>query len=612
MKNRVYFLTISTTAVGVVLGAYLLSSFTSPVSQATHLGDFSATFNTQLIALDRIATAFSYDKTTPEELQHTLSTTRLAYKKIEFYVAFRYPEYAKEHVNGAPLLHLDQSGVQPIVLEPEGLQILDELIFSEEAAAEKFKIASLAKKLRNSYGALHAVPTTEIRQEDYLTAMRMQLVRIFTLGLTGFDTPGSLQALVEARASLAGMQQVVEHDFRPWKPAERTAVARLFEAAGAALDTVASFDEFDRLTFLTVHLDPLYEALGRRASADGPDDLSQVSAWNARSTSLFSADFLNPYFFAELTPEEDRPAVRALGKKLFFDPSISQSQRLSCASCHQPERAFSDGIPKSLSNRAGKTVRRNAPGLLNAGYADRYFYDLRAFSLEQQAEHVIFDSSEFNTAYAAILRKLRENPEYAQDFNAAFGQDSITRPHVSKALASYVLSLRSWDSPVDRYIRGEREDIPTEVKNGFNLFMGKAACATCHFPPTFSGLVPPFYNENESEVLGVPEQSASERPTLDPDRGRGGNEILSEAAWIFDHSFKTTTVRNVAATAPYFHNGAYRTLEEVIDFYDRGGGAGLALNVPNQTLPPDSLHLTEREKEELVAFMEALSDFGKD
>jgi cytochrome c peroxidase len=135
--------------------------------------------------------------------------------------------------------------------------------------------------------------------------------------------------------------------------------------------------------------------------------------------------------------------------------------------------------------------------------------------------------------------------------------------------------------------------------------MGKAACGTCHFAPTFSGLVPPQFDETEAEVLGVPTQPQAPHE-LDPDWGRGGG-LLKFQSEIYRHAFKTVTVRNIAHTAPYFHNGAYNTLEEVVDFYNNGGGVGLGLDVPNQTLPADSLHLSDQEQKDLIAFMQALT-----
>jgi cytochrome c peroxidase len=137
--------------------------------------------------------------------------------------------------------------------------------------------------------------------------------------------------------------------------------------------------------------------------------------------------------------------------------------------------------------------------------------------------------------------------------------------------------------------------------------MGKAACGTCHFAPTFSGLVPPLYRESESEVLGVMQGPDSTRLDADPGRSRNGRP--EDRLALFDRSFKTTTVRNVELTAPYFHNGAYQTLDEVIDFYDKGGARGLgASDLPNQTLAEEPLQLDEKEKQALKHFLLSLTD----
>ena len=135
----------------------------------------------------------------------------------------------------------------------------------------------------------------------------------------------------------------------------------------------------------------------------------------------------------------------------------------------------------------------------------------------------------------------------------------------------------------------------------------KALCATCHFAPTFSGLIPPRYLESESEVLGVPLKfptRTGEPLTLDPDMGR----FAIHPAGPFKHSFKTPTLRNIALTAPYMHNGSMATLQDVMNFYNAGGGVGLGLKVSNQTLPSDSLGLTQAEMDDVVAFMNALTD----
>lgn len=560
--------------------------------------------------LELIKTAKTYQlgNSSTDSLRSKVIQARLSYKKIEFYLAFYYHDYVEEHLNGAPLLGIERSGAQADILPPEGLQVLDELAFSKNPKNHKTQITSLAQKLYNHYKLLHqAIKKQPIAGEKEIAAIRMAMVRIFTLGVTGFDTPGSLHGIREAQVALTSIQSFLKDYQGQHQATEIAKTILLLEDAIGYLDKNQSFENFDRLTFLMDYIDPIYQKL-LPLQKDVPVFLKHSSAWNPESTSLFAENFLNPYFFVELTKKENSPELKKLGKQLFFDPILSAHGKMSCASCHNPKKAFADGRIKSISNTHGKTVLRNAPTLINAVYADRFFYDLRAFTLEQQVEHVIFNPEEFNTAYSTILQKLREEKKYKRSFEKVFGKKAITRENFSKALASYVLSLRSFDSKFDRYVRGEIQEIGSSVKRGFNLFMGKANCATCHFPPTFAGLVPPFYSDSESEILGVFENPRAEKLRVDSDPGRYGSPVKTEQAWIYEKSFKTTTIRNAGLTAPYFHNGAYKTLIEVIEFYDLGGGAGQGFEVKNQTLGADPLNLTETEKLDLIAFIEALND----
>jgi cytochrome c peroxidase len=568
------------------------------------LTNFLSDFNDAAHALDRDAESYKLNRITVDSLRSTLTSTRLRYKKVEFYIAFHYPEYTNEHLNGAPLLHVVR-GTSASVEPPEGLQVLDELIFSDEAASERVKISSLASKLKTAYEILFLSLRKNRPSEDHnIMAIRMQLVRIFTLGVTGFDTPGSQNALAEASVSLGAIGELLAHTSNLKKSEE---INKLLNNAIQRLDA-DSFEHFDRLQFLKENIDPLYKLLGTIRLAGNSQAIASSLAWNPQSVSIFAEDFINPYFFTELTKEEDSEQLRQLGKLLFKDPILSSDNNMSCITCHHPDKAFADASIKSVGNVQGKTVLRNAPTLINAVYADRYFYDLRAFTLEQQVEHVIFSADEFATVYKDLLKKLSENPEYDKRFRKIFKSSKITRAHFTKALSSYVLSLRSFNSPFDRYVRGELNHVSQQVKDGFNLFAGKANCATCHFAPTFSGLVPPLYIDSESEILGVVDDPNAVHPRLDADQGRLANRIASENAWIFEKSFKTTTIRNAEHTAPYFHNGAYATLEQVMDFYNEGGGEGMGLNVVNQTLSPDPLNLSQQEKDDLIAFIKSLSD----
>lgn len=598
----------------IVLIGFAVMSF-NPVykgkeNENTFVNKALSDFKNRLERLKSDVYKFSEDQITVEELQNSLSDTRKSFKEIEFYIAYHYPEFTKTHLNAAPLFHIEAAGTSAYTLPPEGLQVLNELIFSDEAGKEKEKIKTITDFLYNSYSSfyLSTVKNGLSRGNNKTLPLRIELIRIYTLGVTGFDTPGSLNISEEASHALTGIKKYINDDayFKNYNAQKANQV--LTEGINY-LSKNKDFETFDRIEFYKKYIQPLYEEFGKWDGS--PDDLKEFSGWNVGNKNFFSSDFLDPYFYTLLKSSEDNPDLRSLGKSIFYDQNLSQNGKMSCAACHLQENAFTDLKIKSQSNVEGKTVLRNSPSLYNAVFAKRFFYDLRAFYLEQQAEHVIYNDDEFNTSYEDIIKKLKTKPEYKKAFRTAFKDGKISKENFSKALSSYVASLYSFDSDFDRFMRNEK-DVSDDVKKGYNLFMGKASCATCHFAPHFSGLVPPFFNENESEVLGVTSKPVNHLPVeLDSDLGRGNSPVKKEKSWIYDYSFKTVTVRNIALTKPYFHNGAFNTLEEVLDFYNEGGGEGLGLKMKNQTLPPDKLDLTKTEISQIIAFLNSLTDVSK-
>lgn len=186
----------------------------------------------------------------------------------------------------------------------------------------------------------------------------------------------------------------------------------------------------------------------------------------------------------------------------------------------------------------------------------------------------------------SAARKLDADSALVARFAAAFGKprdQSLTGQAMSIAVAAYVRSLQALNSRFDRAVRGDTAALTAAERRGFNLFMGRAACATCHFPPLFGGTLPPTYLESEPEVIGVPATRGTRGARVDDDPG----VFAIDRAPLHRHAFKTPTVRNVALTAPYMHNGVFRTLEEVVDFYDRGGGNGLGCACPTRRSPPN-------------------------
>ena len=566
--------------------------------------------------------ALSLDKTevAAVDLQKSFDQLRVSYKKIEFLAEYLDPEFVKDFINGPPLKSLERKSPSLSILEPEGMQVLEELIYSDAPYEEKSMINKLVNALNDNFRYFKFYQESiEIADRFIFEAARFQLIRVFSLGVTGFDTPMTDNAIVEASISMESVFDALKPYFPLAKKKNAALVDELektFSGAIGYLKDNPDFEAFDRMEFLKGYVNPLYQLILDMQLSLGVETYYETApltfkhSLNYMSGNLFDESLLNPYYYLKIRKVDDNQALVDLGKTLFFDPVLSGGNERSCASCHHPDKGFTDGNKKSIATDFKGTVSRNAPTLVNAVYADKYFYDLRVGEMENQIEHVIFDRKEFHTSYLEMFEQLEESEEYVNWFKEVFPEwqhEPINKNTFSAAITAYLKSLSGFNSPFDQYVRGETNELPDGVVNGFNLFMGKAGCGTCHFAPTFSGLVPPLYHESESEVLGVPLHNLDSAPVIDPDVGRyKGN--LKEHAEIYKHSFKTTTVRNVSLTAPYMHNGVFETLEEVIEFYDQGGGQGLGMDVKFQTLPPDPLELTAREKLDLVKFVEVLVD----
>jgi cytochrome c peroxidase len=274
---------------------------------------------------------------------------------------------------------------------------------------------------------------------------------------------------------------------------------------------------------------------------------------------------------------------------------------MACVTCHIPEKAYTDGLELNMDN-AGNPLEGTTPTLINSIYQQSLFWDGRSGNLIDQINSVFANEKEFNSSVHRFSDAILKDSTYIDLFEKAYGEIPKKNTEIVKALSAYIGTLNGMNSKFDRNIRGEIDTFTAKEKQGFNLYMGKALCATCHFIPLTNGTVPPFYKETEKEVIGVPETAANQE--LDDDLG---------FYWVFEEDlhkgmFKTPTVRNAGVTAPYMHNGIYNTLDEVMDFYNKGGGGGLGFKLEHQTLPFDQLNLTDKELQALVAFVKTLND----
>lgn len=285
-----------------------------------------------------------------------------------------------------------------------------------------------------------------------------------------------------------------------------------------------------------------------------------------------------------------------LGRLLYFDPVLSGDNTVACASCHHPSFGFTDNRPVA-KGVGGKLGGRSAPTVWNAAFYKEQFWDGRAKFLEDQAKGPIQNPVEMNEDPVKLLDELRAIPEYVRLFDAAFGGggQAVTMDNIASAIATFERTLVSARSPFDRYAAGETSALSASARRGLDLFRSVSTrCFECHGMPTFAN---PDY-----KVLGVP--SREDPKKIDPDTGRA--QVTPGRA--YEHAFKVPTLRNVAKTAPYMHNGVFATLDEVLDFYSKGGGLGHGYAVDNIDDKVRTFDLSADEKADLIGFLNALTD----
>jgi cytochrome c peroxidase len=538
---------------------------------------------------------------TPADAAHTLilqrrfRAVRLAYKRMEWGTEFFDPATTRL-VNGAPVPETEASGM---IIDPDGLQLIEPLLFPKFQSSSKKEFAALLNRLAANATQFKYFTHNELQDWRILDALKQEVFRIEILGLNNFDDPLSRQCFTESAAALQSVQEAAMR----YPGADKQNLQVYFQQAIRYLAKPVAFDKFNRAAFVIKYANPLTRALTRLIKQQHLPNIRYNRLLNQDAATLFDRNAFNRNAYIDDPKDSATTQKIALGKKLFFEPMLSGTGTRSCASCHQEGRAFTDGMVKNLDLTGKRTITRNTPTLINAALQAAQFYDLRSASLEEQAHDVMNNKDEMHGDMQVSVGKLWKDITYHKLFSEAFpvkGRKAIDTAEVMNALASYVRSLTALNSRFDAYMQGNTKALNTAEVNGFNLFMGKARCATCHYLPLFNGTLPPRYMQMDAEVIGVPKTKAGK--SIDPDLG-----VYAVMPFAFNkHAFKVTTVRNVTKTAPYMHNGVYNTLEEVIDFYNKGGGAGIGLNVPNQTLPGDKLNLSIKEQRELVDFMKSL------
>ena len=537
------------------------------------------------------------------EAKTVFSKVREYYKKAEPFAAYLNPDIAKKANGPALPIYKDDSGK---VVQPVGLQKIEETIYGEEGSQDDFDrelyiLKGVFKNLRNE------ILERKLTPERFFIATHQQLMRITSLSTVGFDTPSSGEGIKEIVISLNSLIEIYTLTISKLTIHKNITLDREFrKTVGDAIGFInnnTDFESFDRYTFLRDYMNPIVRNwVDIRRESNLWDGKTNAQIYNFDAPTFFEKDSFKVDYFLSINNKSPSKEKIDLGRKLFFDKNLSGTGNVSCATCHIPEKGYTDGLKLSIGNQ-GSRLKRNSPTLLNSLYQKNFFWDGRAGTITAQIRSVFDNKDEFATAIHRFSNKIIEkDSSYVDMFKKAYGEVPKSNRITIKAISTYLSTLQSFNSKFDKNIRGEEDTYTVSEKNGFNLFTGKALCATCHFIPLTNGTVPPFFAETEKEVIGVPETKANKK--WDDDLG---------FYWVFESElhrgmFKTPTIRNAALTAPYMHNGVYDTLEEVMDFYNKGGGAGLGFDIPHQTLPFDNLNLTDQEIKDLVAFIETLSD----
>jgi cytochrome c peroxidase len=297
-----------------------------------------------------------------------------------------------------------------------------------------------------------------------------------------------------------------------------------------------------------------------------------------------------PLGLTEVETPEDNPLTElkaALGKRLFFDKSLSSDGKISCATCHVPEQGFAQQGETVSTGVDGARGRRNAPSLLNVAFLQKLFHDGRSESLEDQAWQPILAADEMgNGSEAKVLDRLAASPSYVSQFRAAFGVDTPSKDSVAQALASFQRTLLSGNSPFDQwYLGGESGTLTSAAVEGYGLFVGQAQCWQCH--PLAGECI--LFTDQQFHKTGISSLAKNGN-----DAGR--KEVTGKES--DNEKFRTPSLRNVALTPPYMHDGSLATLRDVVEFYNTGGGNSHEVQ---------SLGLSDRELNALVAFLESLT-----
>lgn len=550
-----------------------------------------------------------------ETIKQRISSARLKMKALDFWLRYLEP-VAYMKING-PLpveweTEVFEKNEKPYKRNGAGLSLAE--LYLDEPVINKDSLVSLIRQSRQALNVFRADSITGFfqRPDHFFFANRLFLLNLAAIYTTGFECPDSSRVIPELAYMLkavSGIYTAFGNSF----PVDSLSQNYLSLYAGMQqfVNTQGTTpSNFDHYRFIKNYVNPLFslnQQFIHRYHAISKNYNDYALNNNCQSIfdkSLYRGQNEKGIYIAvdDTTALND---IRETGRLLFYDPILSGNGKRSCASCHKPTEYFTDtAFATSLEFGEAERLPRNTPTLINAVYNHLLMLDGKHYTLQNQGKDVIMNSVEMGSAENDIISNVISCNMYKKAFQRYVkltpNYPQLSIEHIVSAITLYYSDFSKFNSPFDRSIN-DKEDINEESVKGFNIFMSKAQCATCHFVPQFNGVKPPYIS-SEFEVLGVPEDTAYHSVSKD-----SGRYVVNPANELL-HAFRTGTIRNSSFTKPYMHNGVFKSLDEVIDFYDAGGGNGHGFAVENQTLSSDSLHLSVSEKKALKIFMKSLDE----
>jgi cytochrome c peroxidase len=550
-----------------------------------------------------------------EKIKEQIHLTRLHLKSVDFWTRYLEPVMYKRMNGPLPVeweTEVFEKFEKPYKREGAGLTLAE--LYLEEEDVQKDSLHKLVQAAVDAAETFNADSITGNLQSfsAFYLCNRLYLLNLAAIYTTGFECPDTSRVIPELLSMMKSVEEIYQSYNSGFVNSQITTdyLSLYSKAINFVQAQPQQYSSFDHFIFIRDYINPLFTINQQMINSYRVLSRSVMDyTLNKTATSIFSKQLYNGQnakgIFLRVNDKDALAELDKVGKLLFYDPLLSVNNQRSCISCHKSNEYFTDTTTAtSLQINGVDRLSRNTPSLINANYNHLLMLDGKHISMQDQARAVITNANELGSNEKVILEKVLSCPSYKKTFTRLLKytpqETEIIFEHITSALTFYYAKFSNSYAPFDDAINRQK-DIDAGTKRGFNLFMSKAQCATCHFVPQFNGVKPPYVG-SEFEVLGVPADSGYKK--LNADEGRW----LINPAKETMHAFRTGSLRNADHTKPYMHNGVFTSMQQVIDFYDGGGGAGKGLNVVNQTLSSDSLRLSIAEKKDLMLFISSLNE----